>query len=80
MTFFANKGIKCPKFKNIKVLPTVGDPRQPFHGSSATRTCTTAEKSLSYGWGKCVFICRLAGPRAQHGFGFEVLLNDVQEV
>ena len=22
----------------------------------------------------------LAGPRAQHGFGFEVLLNDVQEV
>ena len=40
------------------MLPTVGDPRQQFHGGSATRTCTTAEKSLSYGWGKCVFICR----------------------
>ena len=51
---------KCKqKFKKIKALATIGDPKQPFHGSGTDRRSKSLEKTLYNGPRLMVLIYRL---------------------
>ena len=67
---FKNKGIKCQNFKKIKALASIGKPRQKNQDGSAAHRGITAEKTVYNELKLAVLKYRLAGPRAQHGFGF----------
>ena len=77
---FQDNKLSKHNFEKTKVNALIGNNYQLIHGSSVARQGISHEKTPNNEPAKWVLKYRLAGPRAQHGFGFEVLLNDVQEV